>query len=351
MRSKIAAWLSVTASLSAAVLAAASPAFGESVQAKMPPLAVVFDASAVDLPQAEIRSAIVAQLEREVTPEPNPSLGQLRVGRDATGQILVRYLPPQSELQRTVAVPSDNAKLPLLMALVAQNLVSGEPQEMIAEIDTAARARRPRPAARPIAPEAPEHERVAHSAAYYRVSLGVGLVSGVYSNPVGSTSMAGISGLSMGLRVAGGFMCRSGLAFGLEASADSDGPFGGSGSLPPPSSDSFVRIVQTIALSTQAFMDFYPVHRGPLHFLAGAGATSMTFLYEEGQADTGSNPAPNFPAIVRVLGPSGHLGVGYDFKGPGGWGLLARTDVAYLLGGHSSYAPIDVQLGVTMAWF
>ena len=351
MRSRRAAWLSVTASLSVAVLAAASPAFGESSQAKMPPLAVVFDASAVDLPQAEIRSAIAVQLGREVTSEPNASLGQLRVGRDATDQIVVRYWPPESELERTVAVPGDHARLPLVMALVAQNLVSGEPQEMIAEIDTAGRARRPRPAAQPIAPTAPEQERPVHSGAYYRVSLGVGLVSGVYSNPVGSTSVAGISGLSIGFRAAGGYMCRSGLAFGLEASADSDGPFGENGSLPPPSSDSFVRIVQTVALSAQAFVDFYPAHRGPLHLLAGAGATFTTFLYEEGQTDTGSNQAPNFPAIVPARGPSGHLGVGYDFNGPGGWGLFARTDVAYLLGGHSSYAPVDVQLGVTMAWF
>ena len=97
-------------------------------------LVVVFESSAASLPQDEIRSAIAKQLKRQVLAEPDPNLGELRILRNPNGDVVVRYHPPQAELERSLGVPGDKAKFLLLMAMVAQNLVSDESRELAAEL-------------------------------------------------------------------------------------------------------------------------------------------------------------------------------------------------------------------------
>ncbi len=82
---------------------------------------VVFDASAADLPQAEIRSAI----ERELGPSPAVPVATapstLRIGVDGH-ELVVRAVAAEGTLERRLELPKERAELPEMLALLAVNL-------------------------------------------------------------------------------------------------------------------------------------------------------------------------------------------------------------------------------------
>ena len=92
----------------------------------------VFDPTASSLPQAEIRTAIAAELGAVLVEDPAAADGVLSVARAESGRIVVTYRPLQATVARTVPEPKDSTDTPALLALVAGNLVRNEALELIA---------------------------------------------------------------------------------------------------------------------------------------------------------------------------------------------------------------------------
>src|SRR3954469_17093906 len=84
-------------------------------------VAVVFEASAADLPQAAIRDAIARELgmpsERTVV----AARRELSIGLDAN-ELVVRFTSPDGRTERRVALPDDVSQTPELLRLIAGNL-------------------------------------------------------------------------------------------------------------------------------------------------------------------------------------------------------------------------------------
>ena len=114
-----------------------------------PRLAVVFDPTAASLPQAEIRTAIAAELGAVLVDDPTSADGVLSVARGDSGRIVVTYRPLQATVARAVPEPKDSTDTPALVALVAGNLIRNEALELIAAPPT-----RPEPALVPPFPPA-----------------------------------------------------------------------------------------------------------------------------------------------------------------------------------------------------
>jgi hypothetical protein len=327
--------------VAAVLLTFASRATADSEPA---PIAVTFEPSASDLPQSDIRVAVGKELGREVRAEPAPNVGQLRIARTSGGELVVRYLAPANELERTVTPPIDRSQIPLLVALVAQNLVSGEPVALMRDLER----KRHVPSA-PAQPKEPNDPR--RSGVHVRLSLagGYGLAKYTFEGPSAPAFpptrnlrfVVSLAGPSTALDVAAGYMTESGFAFGLEGNVavegvlTTDGQLGGSG------------IDLAILLGLNGYVDYYPGQRGPLHLQAGLGIARAGFASHR-------NDGSSFDNIVdthNVFGMSGYVGVGYDLRGAGGLGFFARTHAANLVEEQSSYTPMGVRLGASMSWF
>jgi hypothetical protein len=83
-------------------------------------VAVTFDASAANLPQAEIRAAIGRELGTSVSDSAEASQ-KLAIGVEAN-ELVVRFSAPDGSAERRVALPSDQAQIPELIRLIAGNL-------------------------------------------------------------------------------------------------------------------------------------------------------------------------------------------------------------------------------------
>jgi hypothetical protein len=115
--------VALLAALVASLPLAAPAAMPEATASAEPPaLVVLFDASSAKLPQTEIRAAIGRELGCTVRETFDSTLGVVSV-QVHQSQIVVGYQPPAGELERKLPVAAGAHQLPLLVALVAQNLV------------------------------------------------------------------------------------------------------------------------------------------------------------------------------------------------------------------------------------
>jgi hypothetical protein len=129
-----------------------------------PRLAVLFDASAASLPQAEIRAAIAAELDALLVDDATSAEGVLSVARSEQGRIVMTYRPLQATVVRSVPEPPDSTDTPALLALVAGNLVRNEALELLPAGPPPPTPARPAPIRRvspselipPFPPEAPD---------------------------------------------------------------------------------------------------------------------------------------------------------------------------------------------------
>jgi hypothetical protein len=251
----------------------------------------------------------------------------------------VRYHPPSSELERKVALPGRGEQVPLLVALVARNLVSSEARDLMAELDTRKSAAPPTPA---------PSLREAGSRFYLRLSLGGGYAAAAYSANSVSTATTrgaaydvGLSGADVGLHVAAGSMGASGLAFGIEGGAglfllDQHGSLGRTS------------LSATLPFQVGGFVDYYPQARGPLHLQGGLAGAYVGFAYSVTEAAA-------FPSAVVVnplFGAMAYVGAGYDLgpQGAGGFGLFARTQFGFFGDSNANLVPITLRLGLSVAW-
>jgi len=305
------------------------------------PMVVLFDTPAGELPETEIRENIARELHRPVRTASEPDLPTLTVARGTGGEIVVRYHPPSSELERKVALPARGEHVPLLVALVAKNLVSSEARDLVAELGTGKSA----------APTAPAPSiREPGSRFYLRLSLGGGYSAATYSANSGSTATTrgaayevGLSGADMGLHVAVGSMGPSGLAFGVEGG-------GGLFLLHQHGSLGSTRMNATLPVHLGGFVDYYPQARGPLHLQGGLAAAYVRFAY------SGDDRLPSGVAtaidVNPLYGAMAYVGAGYDLgpHGIGGFGLFARTQFGFFADGNANLVPITLRLGLSMAW-
>jgi hypothetical protein len=115
--------IGLLAAILASIPVAAPAAMPEAQATAEPPaLVVLFDASSAKLPQAEIRAAIGRELGCTVRDGFDPALGVVSV-QVHQNEIVVGYQPPAGELERKLPVTAGAHQLPLLVALVAENLV------------------------------------------------------------------------------------------------------------------------------------------------------------------------------------------------------------------------------------
>jgi hypothetical protein len=116
-------FIGLLAAMLASIPVAAPAAMPEApANAEPPALVVLFDASSAALPQAEIRAAIGRELGCTVRDVFDPTLGVVSV-QVHQSEIVVGYQPPAGELERKFPVTAGAHQLPLLVALVAENLV------------------------------------------------------------------------------------------------------------------------------------------------------------------------------------------------------------------------------------
>ena len=135
-------------------------------------------------------------------------------------------------------------------------------------------------------------------------------------------------------------MTASGCAFGIEGSVGTEAPL---------TTDALgaTKLDIAILIGLNAYVDYYPDQRGPLHLQAGFGFIRASFLSQR-------NEGASFDNIVdprSVFGASGYVGVGYDVSGAGGLGFFARTHAAHLVESQSTYTPVALRVGASMSWF
>jgi hypothetical protein len=87
------------------------------------PLSVVFDMSAERLPQAEIRAAIQQELGRPIATPYDTVTEWLSVHVDSAGGLVLEFRTRGSVIERHVPLPSRPEDVPLVVALLAGNLV------------------------------------------------------------------------------------------------------------------------------------------------------------------------------------------------------------------------------------
>jgi hypothetical protein len=327
------------ACLAALLNAATWPAraTGESVA---PPIVVLFDTPPGELPEAEIRERIAGELGRPVRSTPEPDLPTLSVARGASGDYIVRYRRPGSELERKVAPPARAEHLPLFVAFLAKNLVNDEVRELMAELDP-----QKGPATRHPDPSAGEPG----SRFYLRFSLGGGYSAAAYSTSSTGTSSSrgtpydvGLSGGEVGIHAAIGSMHPSGMGFGVEAS-------GGSSFFEQHGSLGRTSLRGAVPFQLGGFVDYYPQARGPLHLQGGLSFAHTGFA--SSNIDVGTLDG-NAVSVRSLYGGMAYVGAGYDFgpRGAGGFGLFARTHAGFFADGTSNFVPLGLQLGVSVAW-
>ena len=115
----------------------------------------MFQPSAASLPQAEIRAAIAAELGALLVDNPATAEGLLSVGRSDSGGIELTYRPLQGKQVRAIPEPSDSTDTPVLLALLASNLVRNEALELLPLAKPAVADREPGPAPTRAAPPVP----------------------------------------------------------------------------------------------------------------------------------------------------------------------------------------------------
>jgi hypothetical protein len=84
-------------------------------------IALVFDASAQGLPEAEVRAAVERELGRPLAASSEGSSGEITVLVDQ-GRIVVRYRSQTGASERYLPMPSEPSDIPLLVSLAAGNL-------------------------------------------------------------------------------------------------------------------------------------------------------------------------------------------------------------------------------------
>jgi len=120
-------------------------------------VAVLFDASASDLPEVEIRAAVARELGT------SPDVTVLAAARTLTiavdgPELVVTSSAPEGSTERRLSMPDDRAELPELLALLAVNLTRD--QRVFAAVPAPVRSAPPKPAAAVAeAPAAPAEPR------------------------------------------------------------------------------------------------------------------------------------------------------------------------------------------------
>jgi hypothetical protein len=94
-------------------------------------LQVLFQPSAAALPQAEIRTAIAAELGALLVEDPATADGVISVSRGEAGQLMLTYRPLKATVVRSVPEPTDSTDTPALLALLAGNLVRNEALDLL----------------------------------------------------------------------------------------------------------------------------------------------------------------------------------------------------------------------------
>jgi hypothetical protein len=117
-----------------------------------PEVAVVFDDSAADLPQAAIREAIARELGTPPDHTVVAARSELSIGVERS-VIVVRFESPDGSAERRVAIPDDAGQIPELLRLIAGNLARD--QRALVE---------PSPARKAVPPAAPPRAAAASTA-------------------------------------------------------------------------------------------------------------------------------------------------------------------------------------------
>ncbi len=86
-----------------------------------PDVAVVFEATAADLPQAAIRDAVARELGGSPERTVLAARRELSIGVDGS-DLVVRFTSPEDHAERRVARPADASQIPELVRLIAGNL-------------------------------------------------------------------------------------------------------------------------------------------------------------------------------------------------------------------------------------
>lgn len=147
-------------------------------------LVVSFESSAANLPKEEIRAAIATELGRSVQTESDWALDELTISVDASGEIVLRYRSERGELLRTLPLPENRSRIPLLIALATENLAHNQVGDLLGQLkpDSTAPDSPPPPSVPPPAspgnkptarPEAPAPEPNPNDAAYPRHFIGI----------------------------------------------------------------------------------------------------------------------------------------------------------------------------------
>ena len=316
------------------------------------PLVVVFDASAADLPQKEIRAAVGHELERPVRADADPNAAMLSIRRDAGGNLVIRYRPSVGELAATVSVANASGETVRQVASVAKRLVTGAVDggpspSTSSENRSATGVSHSGPADVPVdAPASSLYVRLSGAVGFgnatydYRFASGAGRFESANTGPLGS------------VHAAIGHRATSGVAVGGELGAVGHGPLTKHGNLGGYRLGPFA-----LRLQLGPFVDYYPNTQGRLHLQAGVGVAYSLFQVSVAacgqQCNGGGFDARDDGQIGKALwGGAGYLGIGYDFGArPGGAGCFARTSLGYFAGERTTMWPLELSLGATMAWF
>jgi len=311
-------------------------------------IAVVFDASAADLPQREIRAAVGQELQRSVRAEAEPGTAALFILRDAEGRLVLRYRPPPGDLERTISVSNAGGDTARQIASVAKSLLTGASTS--ADGATSGSEGRPSASASQHAPvSAPA--TLPLSAFYVRLSFSAGFGDAIYVYRDASRAIleSGFNGPHLDIHAAFGHQVASGLVMGGELGAIASGPLSNQGQLAGHAIGPFA-----LRLQIGPFVDYYPNVQGKLHLQAGAGFARYLFQYSVAScASSCTGVSIDGSGIGQPLwGGSAYLGIGYDLGArPGGAGLFARTSFGYFADERVSMWPLEVSLGATFAWF
>jgi hypothetical protein len=123
-------------------------------------IALVFDASAESLPQAEIRAAVEKELGRPLSGPGEAGASELSVAVDPARGLVVRYRTERGSLERYLPMPTEVGDVPRIVSLAVGNLardqssVIGQPR-LVEEVQTtlpeqAPPPRRPEPVPAPV---------------------------------------------------------------------------------------------------------------------------------------------------------------------------------------------------------
>lgn len=98
-------------------------------------VAVVFEPSAADLPQAAIRSAVARELGMPEDRTVVAARRELSIGVE-TSELVVRFTSPDGHTERRVALPDDASQTPEVVRLIAGNLARDQRAAVVVASDT-----------------------------------------------------------------------------------------------------------------------------------------------------------------------------------------------------------------------